>query len=439
MSLLPSLLSRFSAIAARFTDKRSGKGRALYSMADIFQGAFSLFFMQCPSFLSFQRSLEQGHTKTNSQTLFGMERTPSDNHIRDMLDAVAPSELQPCFDASLAALRDHGGLHDFMVLGDRTLIALDGTEYFTSYQLNCPACQTRKRSNGKTEHYHSMLCATLVAPGHNRAFPLMPEFITPQDGHDKQDCELAAGKRWLSTQHEGVRDLKPIYLGDALFACQPFCAAIRDLDADFLFNSKPDKNKSLYQLVDGMQKERLQIKTQAPRRKPVTTIYEWITDVPLRQADDALRVNWARMSIIDHTGKQTYRNDIVTNLPVSKNTIQALLTCARARWKIENESFNVLKNNGYHIEHNFGHGKENLAMVFAAINLLAFACHTVMDCCSKTWQAVRKYEGTRQHFFGALSHACRYLVFPSWESLWDTMLDKEKTPDQTPFQKITAA
>ena len=118
-----------------------------------------------------------------------MAKIPTDNHIRSMLDPVHPSHLQSSFDQVVAILRAKGGMTAFERLGGRTLIALDGTEYFCSQKLGCPHCQTRKRSNGKTEFYHSMLAATIVAPGHNMVVPLMPEFIVKPDGAEKQDCE----------------------------------------------------------------------------------------------------------------------------------------------------------------------------------------------------------------------------------------------------------
>jgi hypothetical protein len=115
------------------------------------------------------------------------------------------------------------------------LIALDGTEYFCSQKLGCPHCLTCKRRNGKIESYHTMLAATIVAPGHNMVVPLMPEFIAPQDGAEKQDCERVAAKRWLATHNQRVAGLRPVYLGDALFACQPLAEAVLQTGADFLF------------------------------------------------------------------------------------------------------------------------------------------------------------------------------------------------------------
>ena len=213
MNVLEELLSGLKQVCAGFPDKRKG-GAATYSMADIGLSAFSLFFMQSESFLDYQRGLEQRHMTSNCQSLFGMAKIPTDNHIRSMLDPVDPAHLQPCFDATIDILRQRGGLKEFERLGERTLVALDGTEYFCSQKLGCSHCLTRKRSNGKTESYHTMLAATIVAPGNANVVPLMPEFIAPQDGHDKQDCERVAVKRWLATHAARMAPLRPVYLGD---------------------------------------------------------------------------------------------------------------------------------------------------------------------------------------------------------------------------------
>ena len=139
MLILDDLLNGLHDACAAFPDKRKGAGG--YSMADIGLSAFSLFFMQSESFLSYQRSLEEGRKTSNCHTLFGMKSIPTDNHIRSMLDPVHPSHLQSSFDQVVAALREKGGMNEFQRLGGRALIALDGTEYFCSYKLGCPDAQ----------------------------------------------------------------------------------------------------------------------------------------------------------------------------------------------------------------------------------------------------------------------------------------------------------
>jgi hypothetical protein len=425
--ILDALLTCLKDVCAAFPDKRKG-GDCDYSMADIGLSAFSLFFKQSESFLAYQRSLEEGRKTSNCQTLFGMTKIPTDNHIRSMLDPVAPSALQSSFDQTLAALRDHGGLKAFERLGGRALVALDGTEYFCSQKIGCPHCLTRKRGNGKIESYHSMLAATLVAPGHNMALPLMPEFIAKQDGAEKQDCERAAARRWLATHAERMKQLRPVYLGDDLFACQPICEAVLESGGDFLFTAKPESHKTLYDFMDGASFEERSIVRKEGAKK-LTYRYRWFLGAPLREGKDALLVNWIGVTISDAKGKVTYDGAFVTSLPVSKDNVVEVAACARARWKIENESFNVLKNHGYHLEHNYGHGKQNLAMLFAAMNLLAFAFHTVCDCLEDLWVKARHAKRARKRFFEHIRTITAYLVFPDWRTLMTTLINSKPPPE----------
>lgn len=417
-----------------FPDKRSGTGNAHYTIADIGLSAFSLFFMQSESFLAHERALKERRGSSNSQSLFGMEKIPTDNHIRAMLDAVHPGYLQPCFDQALSALRDGGGIHAFTRLGGRVLIALDGTEYFCSQKLGCQHCLTRKRRNGATERYHMMLAATMVAPGHNMALPLMPEFIAPQDGTEKQDCERAAGKRWLEAHSERVADLRPVYLGDDLFASQPMAASVLASGGDFLFVCKQDSHKTVYDYVRGGDAETL-THTEKRNNKRLTYHYRWLEDIPLRDGDDALHVNWIAVRITDGKGKTTYDGAFVTSLPVSRDNVAEIAACGRARWKIENESFNVLKNNGYNLEHNFGHGQDCLAMLLVAMNMLAFAFHTVCDCVDERWQAARQAKGARKRFFEHIRTLCAYIVFPSWKILLETLITSRPPPESEQDKK----
>ena len=427
MQVLQTLLDGVRTTCAGFPDQRRG-GDVTYSMADIGLSGFSLFFMQSESFLSYQRGLEEGRKTSNCQSLFGMKAIPTDNHIRAMLDPVDPSHLQPAFDDALGALRRHGGLAPFQRLGGRMLIALDGTEYFCSQKLGCPQCLTRQRANGKVESYHAMLAATVVAPGHAMALPLMPEFIAPQDGTEKQDCERRAAKRWLATHAERVKDLRPIYLGDDLFACQPIAEAITATGGDFLLTAKSSSHKALYDFMQGATVEEHTVK-QKVAGKRLSYRYRWFKQAPLRDGKDAMLVNWVGVTITDAKGKVTYDSAFVTSLPVTRDTIAEIVACARARWKIENESFNVLKANGYHLEHNFGHGKQNLAMVFAAMNLLAFAIHTVCDCLEQLWIEARTAKRARKRFFEHIRTITAYLVFPDWQTLMQTLIDSRPPPD----------
>ena len=409
METLTSLIGLLRERCASLPDKRTGSnGR--YAMSDIGLAAFSVFFMQSPSFLSHQRHLAQGRGRSNCESLFGMMAIPCDNHIRAMLDPVSPAHFEPVFDDALAALERAGGLARFRRLGERVLIALDGTAYFRSAKLHCPQCSTQTQAGGKRKYFHALLAAALVAPGHNRVVPLPPEFIVPQDGHDKQDCESRAARRWLERHGARLARLDPVYLGDDLYSCQPICRAVRATGGHFLFVCKPGSHPVLTEYLTGIElpehRERLK-----RGRERVTCRYRWLCGVPLRDGADAMIVNWLSIEIINAGGKVTYRNSFVTDLPVDRDTVASLAAAGRARWKIENESFNTLKTKGYNLEHNFGHGKANLSAVLATLNLLAFSFHTVCELADNLWRRAAKAQGRRTRFFEALRSITIFLVF----------------------------
>jgi len=241
---LDRLLGSLRETCAALPDRRTGKnGR--YSMADIGLAAFSVFFMQSPSFLAHQQHLAQGQGRSNCETLFGMTAIPCDNHIRAMLDAVDPGRFDPVFAAVVAELEHAGGMAAFRRLNGHVLVALDGTECFRSAKLSCANCSKRARAGGRMEYFHSAVMPALVAPGHARVVPLEPEFIVPQDGHDKQDCETMAARRWLARHGRGYARLGAVFLGDDLFSRQPVCEAVLAAGGHFLFVCKPDSHRTI--------------------------------------------------------------------------------------------------------------------------------------------------------------------------------------------------
>ena len=424
--VLDDLIAALREVCSSFEDKRRGfNGR--YTMADIGLSAFSVFFMQSPSFLAHQTALEARRGRSNCASLFGMEKIPSDNHIRDMLDSVSPEALFGMFDRTLEALEAGGGLADFRRLGDHHLIALDGTEYHCSRKISCPLCSHRKRNDGGIEYYHQVVCATLVAPSHDRALPLAPTFLTPQDGAAKQDCESRAARRWLATHGPGLARLKPVYLGDDLYSRQPICESVQALNADFLFVAKPTSHATLMEWLAGIEPPSREDRVKKGRAFQ-THRYRWLEGVPMRDGKDALIVNWLEIEIVNAAGKLTYKNSWVTSLPVTKDNVAELAACGRARWKIENESFNVLKTKGYNLEHNFGHGKINLSALLVTMNLLAFAIHTLCDLTARAWQKARQRVRTRKRFFQDLAAITGYLIFPNWAALIRTLVDGEPPP-----------
>lgn len=426
MQLIFTLLQGLKSVCATFPDDRKGRGGNI-DVADFGLSAFAMFFMQSGSFLAFQRGLEDRQRRSNCQSLFGIGRIPTDASVRSHLDAADPELLRPCFAALEPLLNEAPVRQAFAALGDRTLIALDGTEYFCSKKIGCPHCLTRKRADGEVETYHVMLAACIVAPGHSKVIALFPEFAAPQDGAVKQDCERAAGKRWHSRHGQRLKPLKPVYLGDDLFSCQPFVKLLKDNGDDFIFTAKESSHKTLYEFLSGAEFGRHTVK-QRRGKKHHTLRYRWLAGVPLRDGEDAIAVTWIGFDICNAEGKVTYSTTFVTSLDVNKDTVADITAAGRARWKIENGSFNVMKNHGYELEHNFGHGKRFLAMTFAALNLLAFAWHNLLDLLEPPWKAAREKRAVRAAFFADIETLTRFIVFPSWQSLLDTILSANIPP-----------
>ena len=269
----------------------------------------------------------------------------------------------------------------------------------------------------------------IVKPGAEYVLPLMPEFVVPQDGSEKQDCERNAAKRWLQRQrqqqHFSARSVT--YLGDDLYACQPICQLVMDSDQYFVCVAKPDSHVGLYTVVAELERlSRLHLVTQKHwnGRHYEHWVFRFASEMPLRSDVDTLLVNWLEVTVSDaRTGKRLYFNTWITNHTLSADSVYPLSKAGRARWKIENENNNVLKNHGYHLEHNFGHGKQHLSNVLFTLNLLAFLSHTVQELTAKPYQLLRRALKSRHIFFNDLRALTRYHVFDSWHHLWRFMLD----------------
>ena len=425
MGALEEHIAALSTVCAGLPDRRKGPVSAdAYSMSDIGLSAFSLFFMGSPSFLAHQRNLAEGQGRSNCQSLFGISTIPSDNYIRLMLDGAPTAAFDPLF---LKAVETPGVLSPFQRLGEHILVALDGTEYHCSRKVHCARCSHRKRADGGTEYFHAFLGASIVAPGHAQVLPLAPEFIVPQDGAEKQDCERNAVKRWLARHGAALAHLRPVFLADDLMSCQPVIEAIHAAGGHFILTCKPSSHKTVTEYLYGAQLEEHR-ETILKRGKRTTAIYRWLADVPLRDSADAVKANWFSIEMFDAKGKRTYHNSFVTDLPVTASTIAELAACGRARWKIENETFNVLKCGGYNLEHNFGHGKDTLASVLVVLNLLAFAYHTVASLAVLAWKTAVAAKGATYRFFEHLRTITTYVVFQGWAHLLRSIAEANIRP-----------
>ena len=402
-------------------DHRKGKNTK-YAIKDAGLGAFAVFFVQSPSFLAHQQQMKRIRGESNAESLFRIKQIPCDNQIRNLLDPVAPDQLSALFRTIFEALEQSGQLDSFRFLIDNLLISLDGTRYFSSQKIHCQNCSHSTTDDGVTTYYHDVIIPVLVAPDKKRVITMEPEFIVPQDGHDKQDCEQSAAKRWIRRNAGQFTPGKATVLGDDLYCKQPFCELLLEKKFNFILVCKPDSHTTLYEWIDFTGTQELVVRHWNGRYGEVHT-YRYVHHVPLRRGDDALFVDWCQLTIAhETTGDILYRNAFATNYLVTEDNVEIIVKAGRARWKSENESHNVLKTKGYHLEHNFGHGKVNLASVLLTLNLLAFLFHTVLSMVSAEYQLLRKELATRKTFFHDIRALTRYLFFTGWEAMLDFMI-----------------
>lgn len=418
------LLRFLRASLERIPEHRRGEN-GHYAIADAGLAAFSVFFMQEPSFLAYQTNLQQNHGRNNAKSLFGVAEIPSDGQTRNLLDPVDPVLLGEPFWASYELLARRGALRDYHGATGSQLVSLDGTQSFASQKVHCDNCRVAVR-DGRTYYAHQVLLAVVGAPAQPHVVCLPPEFITPQDGAEKQDCEQQAIKRWVK-QHAGrFGPWSTTVLTDDLHAHQPVCQLLLDHHLHFILTCKPDSHPTLYEELQLLERVEGAVESKRIRRwngrHHEVWQYRWASELPIRAGQDALKVNWCELRLINQeSGEQLYHNAWLTDHALDETSVEAVAQDGRSRWKVENEGINVLKRRGYHFEHNYGHGDQHLAAVLLSLLLLAFLFHTALDLACLMYQAIRQKLRTRRKFFDDLRGLTTYLYWRSFQHLLSFM------------------
>ena len=416
-------------------DNRKAGNNTKYEIRDAVLSAFSVFFTQSPSFLEHQRLMKKMKGKNNAGSLFKVHKIPCDNQIRNLLDPIRASEIYPVYKKIYQWLNNQKILKKFFYLKSELLIALDGTEYFSSKNINCPYCNCRHHRNGTTTYFHGCVIPAIVSPKIKQVITLEPEFIKKQDGHKKQDCENAAVKRWLKNNHQKQYEHPVTLLGDDLYSREPICKLALEQNYNFIFVCRDSSHKTLYEWLEFLDKNN-KVKTKVIQewngRKELIYNYRYVNKIPLVDGDDSLQVNWCEVTVINKkTEDVIYKNRFITNHNITDDNVARIILAGRSRWKIENESNNILKNHGYNLEHNFGHGQNNLCEMLLTLNLLAFLFHSVLKLANYTYQRLRQLLGSRRSFFNDIRALLKYFWFETWSDLFDFMLDDDSSQTRT--------
>ena len=425
------LLGKLRKSFLAMPDNRSGKNIS-YTIPDAASCAFSVFFTQEPSFLSYQKRMQERYGVSNEKTVFGVKEIPSDTQIRRLLDEVPAKVLNGVFWDSVDYLKQAGQLEHFRTeVGEKDLlVALDGTWYFSSSDIHCSNC-LRQTYEGENTYYHAMINPVIAVPGKTQVIPLPPEFIKNTDGDKKQDCEQNGAKRWIRKHGRKLSKMKVTILGDDLYAHQPICEELLKVGFNFILVCKEDSHKTLYEWINGICEEvKVEKITGVRKVTKETWVYRFVNGVPIRDEKDTndrvLLVNFCEITIMDEDGKRKYHNAFVTNHLITAENVEQISACGRARWKIENENNNTLKNQGYHLEHNFGHGRKHLASLLAILNILSFLFHTILEIMDLTYQAVRRKSGRRDTLFNGIRTLLSLICFKSFASLMEFMLGHKR-------------
>ncbi|VAW64225.1 hypothetical protein MNBD_GAMMA10-775 [hydrothermal vent metagenome] len=398
------------------------QGKCEFSYHDVLMSAFSCMYFQEPSLAQFQLRMEEAKGKSNLQTLFGVQNIPQDTQLRDIIDTIESDNFAPIFKDYFSRLRRHKHLKDFEVLSGLLMCVIDGTQYHSSTKVKCDGCLTKKHKKGEITYSHSVLQGAIMHPDQKQVLPVMPEAIQNTDGSTKQDCESKAAKRFVGNLKKAHPRQGFIIAGDGLMSHQPMMETVIENGMHCLFVAKPGDHQYLFEWIDAFEQlPSVEITDQKGRVHQ----YRWKNDVPLNGRADALRVNYIEYSLINEKGKRTYHNSWVTDLEVTQTNIVVLAQAGRCRWKIENECFNTLKNQGYYLEHNYGHGKKHLSFNMYLLTLLAFYFHQIFELTDKTYQACRKRFGSKRYLWESFRGAIQQFLFNDWTNFYDFMLNPD--------------
>jgi hypothetical protein len=408
----------FALVRANFeqvTDQRAENAKI--SMPDALMSGFAMFSLKDPSLLAFD---ERQATDSNLGSIYGIEQVPGDTQMRTILDDVAPAEIRPVFRDVVRQLQRTKKLEKFVFLGGSYLTSLDGTGYFSSKTIHCSSCMEKvNKKTGEVTYYHQLMGGVIIHPNLREVIPLMPEPILKQDGETKNDCERNAAKRFLAQLKQDYPDLTFTITEDALSPNAPHIRELEKHGFHYILGVKEGDHEYLFEQVAlARQKGRT---TEYERRSGgIVHRFSFVNQMPLNKSNPDILVNFVEYWEISEGKTQHFC--WVTDFTITKLNVFTIMRGGRARWKVENETFNTLKNQGYHFEHNFGHGKNNLSAVFVALMMLAFLVDQVQQLACELFQAVLEKKGSRKRLWEHMRALFKTLELQSMTQLFEAIL-----------------
>lgn len=414
---------------AGIRDHRSGI--VTHSLADSLMAGFAMFSIKDPSLLAFdERRFSGPH---NLMTIYGMGSIPCDTSMREILDGVDPNDLRPLFKDAFRQLQRGKVLEKYVFMEGCYLLNLDGTGYFSSDTCHSEAClEKRNTKTGKITYYLQTVGAAVVHHDHKEVIVLPPETIRKQDGETKMDCERNAVRRFLGKLRQDHPHLQFIVNEDALSSNAPHIEDLEAHNLHYILGAKQGDHKFLFQYVEEAtaRGDVLELTVTKPDTPHLTHCFRIIYNAPLNKSHQNKRVTfveyWEQNS---KTGKSQHFTWI-TDLTITEDNVFHFMRGARARWKIENETFNTLKNQGYHFDHNFGLGKKHLSEVFVLLMMLAFLIDQIQQLCCPLFQAAWQHYKTKRSLWEKVRSKFHEFYIESMEDLYRSLLVYNPVPLQ---------
>ena len=408
----------FALVRAKFeqvTDQRAENAKI--SMPDALMSGFAMFSLKDPSLLAFD---ERRTTDSNLGSIYGIKEVPGDTQMRTILDAVDSGEIRPAFRAVVRQLQRSKELDRFVFVGGSYLVALDGTGYFSSKRIHCSSClQKVNKKTGEVTYYHQLMGGVIIHPHLREVISLMPEPILKQDGASKNDCERNAAKRFLAQLKQDYPDLTFTITEDALSPNAPHIRELEKHGFHYILGVKEGDHAYLFEQV-ALARQEGRTTEYEQRSGGVVHRFSFVNQMPLNKSNPDILVNF--VEYWERGKDQTQHFCWVSDFTITKLNVFTIMRGGRARWKVENETFNTLKNQGYHFEHNFGHGKKNLSVVFVALMMLAFLVDQVQQLACELFQAVLDKKGSRRRLWEHMRALFKTLEFKSMEHIFKAIL-----------------
>ena len=409
-----SMDNLITSVSKEFATIKDHQKRSQYSIKDCLLTGLGMFYLKMNSMLQFITAVKNEALCKNLMNLYGVSAIPSDTHFRVRLDDIGYDRLQYAYDGIIRKLQRAKLLENFRYYEDYYLLAIDGTGYFSSDTVHCKNCCVKHHKKGGESYYHQVLSAVLVSPGIKEVLPVAIEPIIKQDGDVKNDCERNAARRLLATVRKSHPNLKIIVVMDALYANGPLIKLLNELDLRYIITGK-----NLEHMYDEFQHSGKAMNYQVNISNGIAQ-YKFANQLELNATCHQTLVNYVEYH--ESGGKKEFFSSWITDINLSKENVTKIVTCGRARWCIENQTFNTLKNQGYNFEHNFGHGYNNLSVVMCHLMFIAFLIDQVQAYCGYYFKQALKLVHAKKYIWEKIRSIFTMVAVDSWEQFYSTMI-----------------